>query len=164
VPTQHEWALLGNEGGNSGSTSSDYFDANGSNSTSSGLGLIPAGNPGIVWVPVSEGTASTSWSGGKTNGYALYDATVWTDPVNANYREGNDPLIDAGAPDPLLFLPAGGTRYYDDGTVDYTGDLGYYWSSVVGTDSYYMYFYNIAVLATHNAYRAYGMSVRCVAE
>jgi hypothetical protein len=164
VPTQYEWALLGHKENGPDNPWSDYFDAYGSNSTSSGLGLIPDGNPGIVWVPVSEGTASTSWSGGKTCGYALYTFGEW-DGAALGYKTGNDPLIDAGAPEPLLFLPAGGIRSYSDGIVGYTGSYGYYWSSVVdGTYSYYMTFGSSNVYAGDSYYRANGQSVRCIAE
>jgi hypothetical protein len=150
VPTQYEWALLGNEGGNSGNTSNDKITS----MTASGK----SGSSGIVWVPVSEGTASTVWSGGKTNGYALYAADVWSTAT------GKTNLLADNAPEPLLFLPAGGIRDYNDGGVRYTGSDGYYWSSVVsGTYSYYMTFTSSSVSANTRNNRASGLSVRCVA-
>jgi uncharacterized protein (TIGR02145 family) len=110
-------------------------------------------------VPVSEGKASVTWSSNKTNGFALYTQAEWD-----KYTPGADLTTDA-APEPLLFLPAGGIRDYGDGSVGYTGSYGYYWSSVVSssTDSYYMDFGSSNVVAYIEA-RAHGMSVRCVAE
>jgi hypothetical protein len=163
VPTEYEWALLGHDAGGSDNFWDDYLNTS-DHSTSSGLGFIPDGNPGIVWVPVSEGNASTSWKPGATCGYALYTFGEW-DGAALGYKTGNDPLTDADAPEPLLFLPAGGDRYYYDGGVRYTGIYGYYWSSVVyGPDSYSMYFVSSNVYADYNNSRALGMSVRCVSE
>jgi uncharacterized protein (TIGR02145 family) len=151
VPTEHEWALLGNEGESATSTPNDEIPsmtASGSSGNSSG----------IVWVPVSGGTASTGWSSGVTCGYALYAAGDW----NTATEKTN--LLADNAPEPLLFLPAGGIRLYNDGDVGYTGSDGCYWSSVVnGTNSYYMGFYGSYVNATNDDSRAGGMSVRCVA-
>ncbi|MDR0427839.1 MAG: hypothetical protein LBH12_04460, partial [Dysgonamonadaceae bacterium] len=54
---------------------------------------------------------------------------------------------------------------HDSGDVRSTGDIGHYWSSVVdGTNSYSMNFYSSRVSANGYGNRAYGMSVRCVAE
>jgi hypothetical protein len=162
VPTQHEWALLGKEGGNSGDISSDNF------TTTDGVaGTKPSS--GIVWVRVSGGKASTSnasWSSdGAVRGYALYNSADW-DGAADGYKNGTDFLSDAGAPDPLLFLSAGGYRHYYVGSMDYTGSYGYYWNSVVSSyGSYYMYVDSSGVYASSNGTgRAYGMSVRCVAE
>jgi hypothetical protein len=167
VPTQHEWALLGNEGGNYGDTSNDSFSTtSNTNSTVAGNAATPTGNPGITWVRVSKGKASSGFVSNATCGYALYDFDEWKE-ADTGYKNGSDLLSDAGAPEPLLFLPAGGYRYYGDGYVYNTGSYGYYWSSVVnGADSHNMYFYSSSVNANSgsNRYRAYGLSVRCVAE
>jgi hypothetical protein len=157
VPTQYEWALLGNEGGDPGDTANDNImsiTASGSSGNSSG----------IVWVPVSEGKASTSWSGGKTNGYALYTQAEWD-----KYTPGADLTTDA-APEPLLFLPAGGYRDYSGGSGNVlgTGSTGRYWSSVVksGNISYIVPFDDSGVRADNGDghYRTFGLSVRCIKE
>ncbi|MDR0427997.1 MAG: hypothetical protein LBH12_05280, partial [Dysgonamonadaceae bacterium] len=170
VPTQHEWALLGHDAGGSGEEWDDYFYTDlDENSTVVDNAATPQNNPDITWVRVSEGRAAApdTWiDDGETRGYALYDSTVWTN-ADPGYRNGTDLLSDAAAPDPLLFLPAGGTRiYFDDGDVGYTGSSGYYWSSVVdGTNSYFMFFNSVGVDAGNSAAdRAFGMSVRCIAE
>jgi hypothetical protein len=160
VPTEHEWALLGNEDGSSTSESNDKISsitASGSSGNSSG----------IVWVPVSEGYAKNDdWgSDGKTRGYALYNSADWT-AAAADYRNGSKLLSDAGAPKPLLFLPAGG--YRRTYSIGYTGREGTYWSSVVRNDGKtYPCGMNISsnsVRANSSPERAYGVSVRCIAE
>jgi hypothetical protein len=121
-------------------------------------------------VRVSEGRAAASdtWrrTDGKTRGYALYAFGEW-DGAAAGYKNGNDPLSDAGAPEPLLFLPAGGYRGLGDGFVHYTGILGDYWSSVIDrdVDSCSMLLVSEGVSArTSRHNRADGLSVRCVEE
>jgi hypothetical protein len=94
----------------------------------------------------------------------LYDSAVWA-VADPDYQNGTDPLGDAGAPEPLLFLPAGGIRHYYVGYVLDTGSYGYYWSSVVsGTTSYSMPFGSSRVGASDYYNRATGLSVRCIAE
>ncbi|MDR0427636.1 MAG: fibrobacter succinogenes major paralogous domain-containing protein, partial [Dysgonamonadaceae bacterium] len=79
-------------------------------------------------------------------------------------KDGTELLSDPAAPEPLLFLPAGGYRNYRDVSVHDAGSDGNYWSSVVdGTGSYYMYFGSSSVRADYPDDRAYGSSVRCVA-
>ena len=66
---------------------------------------------------------------------------------------------------PLLFLPAAGFRYYDDGIVYSVGTDGYYWSSTVNSGyAYYLYFYGSNVSANNVSFRAAGFSVRCISE
>jgi uncharacterized protein (TIGR02145 family) len=169
VPTQHEWALLGNDAGGSGVDWGDYFstDSDG-NSDVDGYAATPTGNPGITWVRVSEGRAAAynTWTDdGETRGYALYDSTVWTNAA-PGYKNGNDLLSDAAAPEPLLFLPAGGYRDYHGGYVYDAGSNGRYWGSVVDGphSSSYVYFYSSNVDAGYYDSHAMGMSVRCIAE
>jgi hypothetical protein len=67
--------------------------------------------------------------------------------------------------DPLLYLPAAGCRNYGNGGVDGTGSGGYYWSSTVyGYYGRYLGFSSGDVNASGYDFRAYGISVRCVAE
>ncbi|MDR3326927.1 MAG: fibrobacter succinogenes major paralogous domain-containing protein, partial [Prevotellaceae bacterium] len=64
-----------------------------------------------------------------------------------------------------IFMPAAGERNYYDGSVYYTGDYGYYWSSTVDGDyGRGVDFDSSYVSADNYFYRANGMSVRCVAE
>jgi hypothetical protein len=161
VPTQHEWVLLGSEGGSSTSTSGDNFS-------------VPNGTPttsGLVWVPVKNGVPSTDWTSDNSestlsfynyennNGYALYTSDTW------NGIADKDRLTDLEDPEPLMFLPAAGCRNYGNGRVYYTGNNGYYWSSTVnGGYGRHMYFLSSNVSATNYDGRAYGFSVRCLSE
>jgi len=63
-----------------------------------------------------------------------------------------------------LFLPAAGVRYRNTGAVLYSGGNGYYWGSAVyGIYARDLVFYSGNV-GVSSAYRAFGLSVRCVAE
>jgi hypothetical protein len=153
--------LLGHDDG----SSTSYYTNDTFTITASGS----SGNSsGIVWVPVSEGYAKNDdWSAdGKTRGYALYDADVWT-AAAAGYKSGTDPLTDPDAPDPLLFLPAGGNRSFIPGEgISNTGNFGNYWSSVAYNnyiDSYSTGFYRGGT-NMNRLQRARGYSVRCIAE
>jgi uncharacterized protein (TIGR02145 family) len=64
-----------------------------------------------------------------------------------------------------LFFPAAGYRFKFDGTLNYSGEFGYYWSSTEGGSNYA---YNLGFLSSgagvYYNYRTDGRSVRCVAE
>jgi uncharacterized protein (TIGR02145 family) len=64
-----------------------------------------------------------------------------------------------------VFLPAAGYRNLSSGTLNGAGTLGYYWSSTPSgtTDAMYLYF-SSGNAFVYNLNRAYGFSVRCVAE
>jgi hypothetical protein len=69
-----------------------------------------------------------------------------------------------GNEEPTLFLPAAGYRSYNNGTLYYVGTTGNYWSSgVSGTNATYLNF-NSGNFGTGSNYRAFGFSLRCVAE
>ncbi|MDR1742523.1 MAG: hypothetical protein LBR48_01725 [Dysgonamonadaceae bacterium] len=175
VPTQHEWALILNENGLSNSIKGDLFYTNGDNdnlSSYSDTWYVPKNNANVVWVRVSDKKAATSFTSGKMNGYAIYDArntainTV--DKRNTVFAEGADLTADS-APMPLMFLPAAGLRECEKGIVDDTGIQGYYWSSTLGGNnttidiySCQMVFSGTIVRADTHFYRAFGHSVRCV--
>jgi hypothetical protein len=165
VPTQYEWALIGQENGDP-SNPSDSFGT----STNGVNGTLP-NNGQVYWVPVNEGQASASWEAGKNCGYALYLKSVWEAARAAGGYFDNSGTPDmtrrltaSGAPEPLMFLPAGGLRYYSDGGVYNTGNRGYYWSSTVDSSGARgLYFYSSSVVTSANT-RALGMAVRCLAE
>ena len=70
-----------------------------------------------------------------------------------------------GSGETPLFLPAAGSRIANNGSLDGPGAYGWYWSSsALGVFSYNLYFTSIMVFPGGNAARAYGYSVRCVAE
>jgi hypothetical protein len=132
VPTEHEWALLGNENGSSYSCAGDAFSiiANGTKPSS-----------GLYFVPVVDGIASSNWDDDKLNGLALYTDAVWTAATtsggyfyNVDWSNTDKRLYDAAAPDPLLFLPAADFRFPGNNRV-YNTVYGYYWSSTVSSNS-----------------------------
>jgi uncharacterized protein (TIGR02145 family) len=63
------------------------------------------------------------------------------------------------------FLPAAGFRYIGNGQLLNPGVYGHYWSSsTYGAFSYYLYFNGTNVRPASYSSRAYGLSVRCIAE
>jgi len=176
VPTEHEWALILNEGGTTSSSSSeanDYFDINISKNISENgtTWYIPSKNTNVVWVRVSNGHPSTAFGSGSNNmnGWAIYDTS--NTAINSQSKRNTvfvattDLTADA-APTPLMFLPAAGCRDCNTGAVADTSYLnGYYWSSTVNGDtSYLMSFNSSSVYANDSYIRANGCSVRCVKE
>ena len=63
---------------------------------------------------------------------------------------------------PLSFVYAG-YYYYRNGNLDYRGDYGYYWESMVynATDAYYLFFYSTRLGPQYNNGKGYGRSIRC---
>jgi hypothetical protein len=189
VPTQHEWALLGHEIGNS---TEDYDEVDSGDDFYSSLPINTTSlpnNSGIVWVPVHNGLPNlTAWNGSidpedqtygqyhSMNGYALYTVADWT-KVNDYLEEGGGDDTndyngkhlydgdDTSVPAPLLFLPAAGARSFEDGSVYFAGNWGRYWSSTIGSYSSDVFcFSSVDVGSDYNAgkERAIGYSVRCV--
>jgi hypothetical protein len=158
VPTQHEWALLGNEGGSMLNTTDDSFDIPGTDRA-----YLP--NSGLYWVKVNNGKASSSFSSSNALcGYAIYEKLVW-EGAAAGYKNGTLDLSAAAAPEPLLFLPAAGSRYYLDGDMSFVGAYGIYWSSnVSGSRAYILDLNASGVYANNGTFCANGNSVRCIAE
>lgn len=64
------------------------------------------------------------------------------------------------------FFPASGSRGYGSGSLGNVGSNGYCWSSAAYSQhhAYFLYFYSSDVLPQFNFSRAYGFSVRPVAE
>jgi uncharacterized protein (TIGR02145 family) len=64
-----------------------------------------------------------------------------------------------------LFLPAAGDRNYRTGPLGHAGSHGYYWSATTyGNFSHYLHMDQANVLPSAFHFRAYGFSVRCVAD
>ena len=62
-------------------------------------------------------------------------------------------------------LPAAGLRNYNNAALNNVGTNGFYWSSTVNsTNSHYLNFNSGNVNPGNSTNRAYGFSVRCVAE
>ena len=167
VPTQDEWEMLGNYNCDPTSDAGSFSISNGNGvATSTGL---------LTWVPVRcnstdnkcyndnqgwtiTGTSATTDKGG----YAIYYTTDWS----GWYTSGTVDLLDGGAPEPYLFLPAAGGRNSGSVGYFYVGPNGFYWSSsIYGYGAHRMDFSNSNVYPNGYSYdRAHGHSVRCVAE
>lgn len=95
-----------------------------------------------------------------TSGTATANTWTWNSSGTAGYKISPD-----GGTNYTLFLPAAGSRLYRTSALSSAGSSGYYWSSTVtSTTSYYLYFNSSDVYPGNNYYRAFGFSVRCVAE
>jgi hypothetical protein len=124
----------------------------------------------LTWVPVvcSSNTCTPSqlWSSSAA-GHAIYPTNVWKDNNNANYRNGTNSLFDTDAPDPVLFLPAAGRRNYYNGNLEHLNS-GRYWSSTMYFESigysFFLSFNHSGVDASDYIGRAFGFSVRCIAD
>jgi len=157
VPTEHEWALLGWEGGSSTATTNDNIP--------SITNDITVSKSGLVWVRVRNGFINGSWSSNNMCGYAIYDKSVWDAAYPSPPPSLTTDLTSPSAPAPLLFLPAADSRSYTNGALLSVGTNGFYWSSTVTSiGSYYLGFSSGNVSASFSSLRANGFSVRCVAE
>jgi len=63
-----------------------------------------------------------------------------------------------------LFLPAAGYRSYNGGSLYDVGSNGYYWSSTPHSNNAYSLNFLSGYFSTDTDNRAYGFSIRCVAE
>ena len=120
--------------------------------TTSGIRYAKAevnGVPGLIIVP-DDWRTSTYTLNYTNNMSAGYGTNVFTSAQWAT-------LENAGA----VFLPAAGRR---DGSVQYVGSSGYYWSATYGgsMSSYYMFIGRMAVDPTNYTYRFIGQCVRLV--
>uniref|UniRef100_UPI0040496EA1 FISUMP domain-containing protein n=1 Tax=Algoriphagus sp. TaxID=1872435 RepID=UPI0040496EA1 len=77
---------------------------------------------------------------------------------------GNSNQNAAGALASPLKLPMAGSRSYSNGSLNDTGNWGYYWSSTVSsTNARNLYFLSSDANMNTN-FRAYGSSVRCIKD
>ena len=89
-----------------------------------------------------------------------YVTCEWTTENGVNGYRCTDKATGAS-----LFLPAAGIRNYNSSTLTNAGTNGDYWSSSVnGTYAYYLSFNSGSVNPGYYNLRAYGFSLRCVAE
>jgi hypothetical protein len=164
IPTQDEWERIINYDCNPSSVQTASFN----NITTAGKTT----DKGFTWVPVDCNNFSSgkcipntnNWDGNKSAGYAVYADATWAN-ADTEYKNGNTSLHDPDAPEPHLFLPAGG-HLYNDASLKRDATFGYgsYWSSTVsGTNASFLQLNNSEVkMDAHN--RVYALSVRCVAK
>jgi uncharacterized protein (TIGR02145 family) len=97
-------------------------------------------------------SGSPYWTGAWING-----TTTWYTNA-ANWQTG----IKFGDG---LYLPAAGHYNASDGSLNYRGYYGYYWSSrAEGTSSTYSMYFGGGSTGVGYAGRPYGFSVRCISE
>jgi uncharacterized protein (TIGR02145 family) len=133
-------------------------------------------NAGNTWdgLFITEGSSPYDWLIPQEN-------TLWQVPGGTNnpcpseYRLPTETELDneraswtsnnaAGAFASSLKLPVAGLRNYNDGLLTYLGTHAFYWSSTVdGTRVHYLHFNSTDSFIT-NAYRAWGISVRCIMD
>ena len=154
VPTQHEWELLIGSG-------MCHFGGN----------FVTFTNSGLYWVRIGDGypvsdSHFNSYGPLAMRGYAIYEQSAW-EGAAAGYKDGTLALTESAAPEPLLFLPAAGTRNYNGYRLyidlfgfDYQGR---YWSSSVERDILSITRDYAAAYAL-NICHGDGLSVRCIAE
>jgi hypothetical protein len=161
LPTQDEWERLANYDCDP-SSAATATRITGITTTAAGVGKA------YTWVPVNckNGTCvpCIDWTstGGYNSGYAVYKTS---DLSGVTLNATVDLLTLAQAP--VLFLPAAGYRSYTLGGLNFVGNYGLYWSSGVdGTHGRLLTFYRTYVNPTPGSdnNRAYGFSVRCVAD
>jgi len=128
-----------------------------------------------IWRVPAQSEWSDIWHGGlSTSNFSTTTApnaaNTWVWRAAGTSTNGNTDTA-AGVeikPDGVtttLFLPATGYRHYNGGRLFYPGVEGSYWSATAyGNFSYRLYFNSFGVVPASYAYRAYGFSVRCVAE
>ena len=80
--------------------------------------------------------------------------------INGRFFASGDPC------QPLLFLPAAGSRSGIDGLLDVVGTYGRYWSSTQTstTTASYLTFYSTDMDLVFSTYKTNGLTVRCVSE
>lgn len=106
---------------------------------------VPDGGEDCVW---SQALGSSS----SFNQSSLYDST--NEGMNFSGYFGSASII---------WYPASGCRYYNDGSLSGVGYSGGYWSaSPISFSAYYLYFNYYYVYPSDSILRAYGQSVRCL--
>ncbi|MEN5133289.1 FISUMP domain-containing protein [Elizabethkingia anophelis] len=112
------------------------------------------------------------------SGYRVPTKTEWQTVIDNNSVERTNTALWTSSPTNFgsalyitnpqgvrtLMLPVAGSRYNTDGALYDRGNNGRYWSSGEATsNASYLYFSNSSVFV-NNSNRAFGFSVRCIAE
>ena len=103
---------------------------------------------------VPDGGSNGIWS------KAGFDDATWY------YRDGGILSYRISSPS-TTWYPASGNRRYDNGSLDYVGNEGYYWSASPydNYDAYRLFFYSDGgVYPSSDGSRSFGYSVRCIQE
>ena len=105
----------------------------------------------------TTGLNSTSQSEMNVDG--TDDWQQWTNNFGHNFWTNSSKTA-------TINFPASGLRNYDDGSLNFVGHSGYYWSAVPydTSDGCILYFYSSSVYPLINISRTYGIAVRPVSE
>ena len=105
----------------------------------------------------TTGLNSTSQSEMNVDG--TDDWQQWTNNFGHNFWTNSSKTA-------TINFPASGLRNYNDGSLDFVGDYGYYWSAVPdgSSDGCSLYFSSGSVYPLNNYTRTYGFAVRGVSE
>ena len=108
-----------------------------------------------------------------TDETAKYAQTHWRNGTSSrrwvqNWRNtGTNGLIFGVEPN-FIFLPAAGERAESDGTLNFVGEAGSYWTGMLSTwgweAPFSLTFSNVGMSGAIEGWTLYGMSVRCVAD
>ena len=128
-----------------------------------------------IWRIPNQDEWSSIWGGSRSSSNpstttAINTANTWVwraAGTSTNNTTGTAAgyLIKPDGVTTTLFLPAAGSRNYDNGQLNRPGVFGSYWDATAYTDfySYSLAFHSGTVRPTYSI-RAYGYSVRCVGE
>ena len=110
--------------------------------------------------------ASNAFTGFTTTGNNAFMPSQFN--INGGWNHGWNFNNKISSPDATVYFPASGRRYNGDGSLDYVGTAGYYWSAVpynTSSESCSLTFsQGWALPRDFNAHRANGYAVRPVAE
>jgi len=162
VPTQEDWERLSDYNGNPSSATAGTISGDVTQFTSTGL----------TWVKVkcnANGCFAAPWSTTEPGGFAVYTTSVWN-AAGSGYKPGAATplsLAASGAPMPIVFLPAAGSRGNTSTSTTPTnvGVTGRYWTSTISsTEAMALGFSATGTdLSLSSGWsRANGYSVRCV--
>ena len=104
-------------------------------------------------------TGQNSTSQSEMNVDGTDDWQQWTNNFGHNFWTSSSKTA-------TINFPASGYRYYNDGSLNYVGDIGYYWSAVPSnTHNGCLLNFNLGyVYPLYNDSRAFGFPVRAVSE
>ena len=103
--------------------------------------------------------AFSAFSSDGTYTGQLNTTGTWTNGWNFNNK--------SSSPNASIYFPAAGRRQSTDGSLSYVGSYGWYWTAIPKDeryDSYFLLFEQPAVNPKASTTRAYGLSVRPVAD
>jgi uncharacterized protein (TIGR02145 family) len=148
VPTNTDWA--------------DIFE--GSATWTEAYKHVTVNEQNYTWIKIADGASNGpggSWAaGGNTGGLVLVKDD---DGSKTSY----DVELASDSAATVVFLPAAGRRYYNNGAWYGMGENGFYASSTPrgsGGQSFQLYFWMNGVYPNDYDYRAAAVSIRCVAE